>query len=138
LSYAPLAQYKKAEGSMKPPRQLKVWTSKQVGDSAEAKVAAHLKKLGHEIIDRNWRTKFCEIDIVSRRGDTLYFTEVKHRKNNTQGDGMAAITPKKQRQMAFAAEFYVTSNKLPKTNLLLAAASTSGVPPRIESYLELS
>jgi ribonuclease HII len=138
LTYAPLAQYKKAEGKVNPSKKLKVWTSKQVGDAAENKVAAHLKKQGHEIIDRNWRTKFCEIDIVSRKGDTLYFTEVKHRKNKTQGDGLAAITPKKQQQMAFAAEFYVTSNKLPKTNLLLAAASTSGVPPRIEDYLELS
>jgi ribonuclease HII len=137
LSYAPLAQYQKNEGRAKPAKNLKVWTSKQVGDAAETKVVAHLKKAGHEILARNWRTKFCEIDIVSRLGDTVYFTEVKHRKADMQGGGMAAITPKKQKQMAFAAEFYATSNKLSGNNLLLAAASTTGVPPRIVDYLEL-
>jgi ribonuclease HII len=136
LSYAPLAQYRNAEVVAKPAKKLKVWTTKQVGDAAESRVAAHLKKLGHEIIDRNWRTKFCEIDIVSRRGDTVYFTEVKHRKNDAQGGGKAAITPSKQKQMRFAAEFYATANKL-ESNLLLAAAVTSGVPPRVEEFLEL-
>ncbi len=137
LSYAPLAQYKKNEGAAKPAKNLKVWTSKQVGDAAEIKVTAHLKKRGHTILARNWRTKFCEIDIVSRVGDTVYFTEVKHRKNNTQGGGMAAITPKKQKQMSFAAEFYAVSNDITNSNLLLAAASTTGVPPRVVDYLEL-
>jgi ribonuclease HII len=137
LSYAPLAQYQKNEGRARPAKNLKVWTSKQIGDAAETKVVAHLKKTGHEILARNWRTKFCEIDIVSRVGDTVYFTEVKHRKADMQGGGLAAITPRKQKQMAFAAEFYATSNKLSSSNLLLAAASTTGVPPRIVDYLEL-
>ena len=137
LSYAPLEQYRKAETASRPARRLKVWTSKQIGDTAETKVAAHLKKQGHEILARNWRTKFCEIDIVSRRGDMVYFTEVKHRKTNAQGGGIAAITPKKQKQMAFAAEFYAMQNKLSGSNLLLAAASTAGVPPKLVEYLEL-
>lgn len=137
LSYEPLAQYKKNEGATRPVKNLKVWTSKQVGDAAEAKVTAHLKKRGHEILARNWRTKFCEIDIVSRVGDTVYFTEVKHRKSSMQGGGMAAITPKKQKQMSFAAEFYAVSNNITNTNLLLATASTTGVPPRVVDYLEL-
>jgi ribonuclease HII len=137
LTYAPLAQYRDAETSVKPVKNLKVWTSKQIGDAAEVKVAAHLKRQGHEILSRNWRTKFCEIDIVSRKDDTVYFTEVKHRKTGMQSGGMAAITPKKQKQMTFAAEFYATSNKLSNSNLLLAAASTTGVPPRVVDYLEL-
>ncbi len=137
LSYAPLAQYQRNLGRARPAKNLKVWTSKQIGDAAETKVVAYLKKTGHEILARNWRTKFCEIDIVSRVGDTVYFTEVKHRKADMQGGGLAAITPRKQKQMAFAAEFYATSNKLSGSNLLLAAASTTGVPPRIVDYLEL-
>jgi len=138
LSYAPLAQYRTPSvPASKTARRPKVWTSKQVGDAAEAKVAAHLKRQGHEVVARNWRTKFCEIDIISKKDDTFYFTEVKHRKNDKAGDGLAAITPSKQRQMAYAAEFYAVSNKLIGANLLLAAASTSGVPPKIESFLEL-
>ena len=49
---------------------------------------------GHEIIERNWRTRYCEIDIVSKKDNALYFTEVKYRKNDNFGDGLAAITNK--------------------------------------------
>ena len=137
LSYAPLAQYKIAEDTARPLKNMKVWTTKQVGDAAEAKVANYLKRQGHVLLERNWRTKFCEIDIVSSYNGTVYFTEVKHRKTNAQGGGLAAITPQKQKQMAFAAELYRTSRRLTDSDLLLAAASTTGVPPRIVEYLEL-
>jgi len=65
---------------------------------------------GHEIIARNWRTRYCEIDIVSVKDDVLYFTEVKYRKNDDFGGGLAAITAKKQRQMRFAAELFIAKN----------------------------
>ena len=102
-----------------------VATTKSIGDTAENVVAEYLRREGHEIIERNWRTKFCEIDIVSWRGDTVYFTEVKYRKNAEQGGGMAAITPKKLRQMKFAAEYYAVKN-VRDSNLRLAAASVIG------------
>lgn len=113
-------------------------TTKQIGDAAENEVAGHLKKRGHEILARNWRTKFCEIDIVSRLGDTVYFTEVKYRKSDRQGGGLAAITLKKQRQMAFAAEYFAVKNNLKDMNLLLAAADVSGKPPQVRDFLELT
>lgn len=137
LSYAPLTQYKLAEKTATSPKNMRVWTTKQVGDAAELKVTGYLKRQGHTILERNWRTKFCEIDIVSSFNGTVYFTEVKHRKNDKQGGGIAAITPRKQRQMAFAAEFYKASHKLAQSDLLLGAASTTGVPPRVVEYLEL-
>ena len=112
-------------------------TTKQIGDAAENEVAEYLKKRGHEILARNWRTKFCEIDIVSHLGDTVYFTEVKYRKNDRQGGGMAAITVKKQRQMAFAAEYFAVKNKLGNTNLRLVAADVSGQPPQVKGILKL-
>jgi len=51
-----------------------------------------------------------EIDIVSSKDDTLHFTEVKYRKNDNFGGGLAAITAKKQRQMRFAAELFVAKH----------------------------
>ena len=65
---------------------------------------------GHEIIARNWQTRYCEIDIVSLKDGTLYFTEVKYRKNDNFGGGLAAITTKKQRQMRFAAELFIAKH----------------------------
>lgn len=100
-------------------------TTKSIGDRAEGVVADFLQDEGHEILERNWRTKFCEIDIISRHNQTVYFTEVKYRKNTRHGDGLAAVTAQKQRQMRFAAELYMT--RLPDdTQGVLAAASVSG------------
>lgn len=112
-------------------------TTKQIGDAGETATANYLVRVGHEIMERNWRTKFCEIDIVSKKGDTVYFTEVKYRKKSDQGGGLAAITPKKLRQMKFAAEYFALKNDLTNINLRLAVASVTGKPPEVETYLEL-
>lgn len=114
-----------------------ILTTKQVGDMAESETVRHLQLLGHEIVARNWRTRYCEIDIVSKCNDTVYFTEVKYRKSARQGDGMAAITVKKQKQMTFAAELYAAKNKLQNTQLRLAAASVTGRPPILREFLEI-
>jgi ribonuclease HII len=108
------------------------------GYQAEETVAAQLKRAGHRIIERNWRTKYCEIDIISRTSDTLYFTEVKYRATDQQGGGLAAVTETKRRQMQFAAELYLSYLK--KTvPARLAAASVTGPSHQmvVESFLEL-
>lgn len=113
-------------------------STRAIGDDAEEVAAQFLLRQGHEIIARNWRTKYCEIDIVSHRGDTVYFTEVKYRRSDRQGDGFAAITLKKQRQMTFAAEFFAVTNGVHDKHLRLAAASVTGTPPQIVDFLELA
>ena len=86
------------------------FTTRAIGDAGEQTVADWLSADGHEIIARNWRTRYCEIDIVSVKDDVLYFTEVKYRKNDDFGGGLAAITAKKQRQMRFAAELFIAKH----------------------------
>ncbi len=110
-------------------------TTKKIGDMAEEETANYLVRQGHEIIERNWKTKYCEIDIVSQKDGTVYFTEVKYRRRPDQGGGLAAITPKKLNQMKFAAKVYVQARKIRDTDLLLAACSVTGTPPDIESFL---
>lgn len=108
-----------------------------IGDAGEAAVAEALIADGHEIVARNWRTKWCEIDIVSRRGGKLYFTEVKYRKNTAHGDGLAAITPRKQRQIRFAAELFLAQNpQFGKCEVHLLAADASGEPPCVRQIVE--
>ena len=85
-------------------------TTRDIGNAGEQAAADWLVADGHEIIARNWRTRYCEIDIVSSKDDTLHFTEVKYRKNDNFGGGLAAITSKKQRQMRFAAELFVAKH----------------------------
>ncbi len=111
-------------------------TTKVIGDRAENVVAEYLETQGHVILARNWKTKICEIDIVSQFGDTIYFTEVKYRKNANYGDGFAAITGQKLRQMKFAAEYYTLKHKY-DGSIQLAAASVSGSEFTIEQWLIL-
>ncbi len=101
-------------------------TTKELGDKAEDFVAEFLKQEKHEILARNWRTKFCEIDIISKNGKNYYFTEVKFRKNDDFGGGKAAISKKKISQMRFAAEFFAHKNKLKNNEMRLAAAIVEG------------
>ncbi len=112
-------------------------TTKRIGDRAEDEAANYLVRHGHEIIKRNWKTKYCEIDIVSTKNDTLYFTEVKYRKTAQQGGGLAAITKKKLNQMTFAARYFAQAQHVTNTDLLLTVISLTGNPPEVEEYIEL-
>ncbi len=112
-------------------------TTKQIGDGAENEAANYLVHLGHKILDRNWKTKICEIDIISSIKGTVYFTEVKYRRTTQQGGGIDAITPKKLRQMKFAVELYKLKNDVTKMNLRLLAISVSGQPARVDEMLEV-
>lgn len=138
MSFAPLAKYSASEVNVDEPESTKsAKTTRQIGDASEAIAAEELVRRGHEIIERNWKTKYCEIDIISRKGDVLYFTEVKHRKNNNAGDGLAAITPKKLAQMEYAAKFYAHAQKLGAIDLRLLAIATSGDNPEVMSLVEI-
>ncbi len=110
-------------------------TTKSIGDRAESAVADYLTSIGLVILARNWKTRMCEIDIVSQFNDIIYFTEVKYRKNANQGDGFAAITAQKLRQMKFAAEYYALKNKLDQSNMFLAGADVSGADFRLNDWL---
>ena len=119
--------------------QSKPMTTRQIGDKGEQAAADWLTARGHEIVARNWRTRYCEIDIVSVKGKVLYFTEVKYRKNDDFGDGLAAITAKKQRQMRFAAELFLAGK--PECSGMAAkllAASVSGDPPAVQAVVEVN
>ena len=119
--------------------QSKPMTTRQIGDKGEQAAADWLVADGHEIIARNWRTRYCEIDIVSVKGEVLYFTEVKYRKNDDFGDGLAAITAKKQRQMRFAAELFLAGKpEYSGMAAKLLAASVSGDPPVVQAVVEVN
>lgn len=97
-------------------------TTTQTGKDAEQQVAELLMKKGHSIVLMNWRTRWCEIDVISKTKSCVYFTEVKYRSSNDWGDGFSYITPKKLKQMKFAAEFWLHNNNWEKDSMLQAAA----------------
>lgn len=134
-TFEPIATF---SGKVKPPalpKETKNTTA--TGNEAENVASAWLQTEGYTVIERNWKIKLCEIDIVAEKDGDIYFVEVKHRKNAKSGDGLAAITPKKLRQMKFAADMYIhwyDAYRLPRK---LAVMSTSGEPPIVEHFLEV-
>lgn len=111
-------------------------SSTSTGKYAENMVADYLKSQGYKILSQNWKNRWCEIDIIALKKKVIYFVEVKYRKSSNWGDGLDAITPKKQQQMSFAAEMWVHENKW-RGDYSLAAASVAGNPPEIQQYIEI-
>jgi uncharacterized protein (TIGR00252 family) len=104
------------------------------GRAAEDTVSAYLEREGYEIISRNWRTRWCEIDIVAKKKKVIYFVEVKYRKTDTQGSGLDYVTPKKLQQMRFATEFWVQDNNW-RGDYRLAAIEVGGPQYEITNFL---
>ena len=84
-----------------------------VGAAAEEKVAAHLEKQGVQIIERNYRNRSGEIDLIGRHEGYLVFFEVKYRGSASKGYPGEAVTVGKQRQICKVADYYRCVHKLP-------------------------
>lgn len=86
------------------------------GHDAEKIAADYLRSQGYRVLELNWRHRRAEIDIVAEKKTKfgmhkrLIFFEVKYRKTSAQGNGLDYITPKKLKQMQFAAELYVAEH----------------------------
>ena len=100
-------------------------TTKEIGDSGEERIAELLSQKGHEILARNYKTKYYEIDIISEKDQTLYFTEVKTRKDSNHGSPKAMVDQKKLNKMIFAAEAYVKMKKI-ENDYKLAIGTVEG------------
>ena len=83
----------------------------QFGKKGESLAARHLKQSGYRIIEKNFRTKQGEIDIIAKDKDTIVFVEVKSRKNDRFGNPKWAITPWKQRKISMVALEYLKATQ---------------------------
>lgn len=91
------------------------------GQVAEDVVTKYLEEKGYKILDNNWKTRFCEIDIIASNDGVVHFVEVKYRGSDSAGQGFDYITPSKIRQMGFAAELWVSKQKYSGEYVLSAA-----------------
>jgi putative endonuclease len=79
----------------------------EFGRSAESMAAAYLKRRGFKILEKNYRTRFAEIDLIARDGDTLVFVEVKARRSSSFGVPKDAVNFRKQQKISMAALAYL-------------------------------
>lgn len=95
----------------------------------------YLKKNGYKIIERNFRKRYGEIDVVALDRGTLVFVEVKTRRSSEYGSPLEAITPWKLRSLVRSAQYYkLTHPKLPD---LLRIDAVSVTLTNGKLYIEL-
>ncbi|HMM46855.1 MAG TPA: YraN family protein [Thiobacillaceae bacterium] len=78
-----------------------------LGQTAESRAAAFLRSRGLELVTRNWRCRFGEIDLVMRHDQVLVFVEVRMRTRGDFGGAAASVTPAKQKRLLAAARQYL-------------------------------
>ncbi len=81
--------------------------SKKGLNFGEDMAAAYLIQHGHRVLEKNWRQKCGEIDIISVDKDMLVFTEVKQRKSDSYGRPAEFVTKDKQRKLRNTANIYI-------------------------------
>jgi putative endonuclease len=86
---------------------------KETGRSGEDAAVQYLKKQGYSIIERNYRLRIGEIDIIARDGEYLVFIEVKTRRGGSFGSPFEAVDVRKQRQIVKVALAYLQGREVP-------------------------
>ena len=83
-------------------------TRRAQGDAAEERARRHLERSGFTIVERNFRTRGGEIDIVARKGDALVVVEVRSREVPGFGTPEESVTSAKRRRIVAAARQYLS------------------------------
>ena len=84
-----------------------VHSTKWAGNQGERIACQYLVSKGFTILERNWRSRHLELDIICRNADFLVFVEVKYRKNVRFGDPVEFITAQKMQNLSDAAAMYI-------------------------------
>ena len=110
--------------------------SVKVGREAEALAATWIEQRGFQILDRNWRTRWCELDLVARHQDCIHIIEVKYRARPDFGTGFEYITADKIRRLQRAALMWLKAHSYTTANYQIDIIAVSGSPkPKDLEYL---
>lgn len=89
-------------------------TKKEVGDFGERCAVKYLQNKGYTVVERNYRTKHGEVDIIAEDEKYIAFVEVKTRKINSLVRPILAVNREKQRKLITTAFFYLREHKITK------------------------
>ena len=82
----------------------------ELGARGERIAVAYLTDTGLRVLDRNWRCREGELDVVARDGDALVFCEVKTRRGLGFGHPVEAVTPAKRRRLRVLAQRWLAAH----------------------------
>lgn len=119
--------------------QEKIDKKGNAGTGGENLAAQYLERREFRIVERNYRAKCGEVDIIARNKGVLYFFEVKARGPGSLIDPIEAVTPQKMRRVRRAAEHYLM--KHPRLERVPCSFGVIGinfanVPPTVECILD--
>jgi putative endonuclease len=97
-----------------------------VGDAGEEAVAAWYVAQGYEVLDRNWRCRLGELDVVCRRGHVVVICEVKTRRSTAFGHPIEAVTAAKQRRLRRLGARWLDERQIRCTTVRFDVAGVSG------------
>ena len=97
--------------------------NRKVGEAQESLAVLELEKLGYKILQKNFRCRIGEIDIIALHKGYLVFIEVKYRKNTKAGYAAEAVTWRKQQIISRVADYYIRTHcrKIPSCRFDVAA-----------------
>ena len=82
----------------------------QLGRRGEQEAALYVNRLGYQVVERNFRTRRGEIDLIAREGDTLVFIEVKTWRTLPSEEVQYSICGEKQRRIIEAAKVFLSKH----------------------------
>lgn len=109
--------------------------NKTTGRTGEQLAVKQLEKKGYEILETNWGTKWGEIDIIARDGQTFVFVEVKTKVGENFGSPEEMCNWRKLAQVQRMAEGYWPAvNALRRIDMIAVVLGRNGQPTRIDHY----
>lgn len=96
--------------------------ARETGAQGERIALAFLEERGMALIEKNYRAKGGEIDLVMRDGKEIAFVEVKYRLSDTRGNALQAIDERKRARIRNAAEAYCAKKNVPNSISVRCAA----------------
>lgn len=108
---------------------------KEFGAAAEAEAAKYLEKNGFSIVERNYRTKLGEIDLIAKKKDLLVFVEVKAGRNSPGFSPVDHFNVQKQRKCRVLAQAYLARLKvIPEVRFDLIAITKTGEDLQVDHF----
>ena len=110
-----------------------------LGRRGEALAARELRHRGYVILDRRWRCRIGEIDILARDGEVLVVVEVKARSRSDYGPPIDAVDREKRRKLETLARAYLQAKRLQNVAVrfdLVGVTFAAGEKPRVEVFAD--
>lgn len=84
----------------------------RLGRKGEDEAVRFLSSLGYRLLERNYRSRFGEVDLIAKDGAAIVFVEVKTRASDLYGTPKHSVDNRKQRRISLASQDYMVRNGL--------------------------